>query len=96
MELTDRMLQAIALEQAVVAGTAHAHAGAEALTADVADHLRALLRDVICGHLEHDLASLADEILLERDETDVEPAPVSAEEIFGDLRESQEVLDLSV
>jgi hypothetical protein len=30
---------------------------------EVSDHLRALLRDVICGHLTADLPGLADELL---------------------------------
>jgi hypothetical protein len=65
LALTERTVQAIALERSVIAGTATAHAGAGALAEDVADHLRALLRDVICGHLDSDLVGLADELLLE-------------------------------
>jgi hypothetical protein len=61
--LTERMVHAVALERAVVAG-ASPRAGAAGLAADVADHLRALLRDVICGHLDPDLVGLADELLL--------------------------------
>jgi hypothetical protein len=68
LQLTERILQAIALERAAIAGTDRRHAGSEALVADTADHLRALLRDVICGHLDPDLVSLADEILLEASE----------------------------
>lgn len=64
MALTQRIVEALALERAVIAGTATPHAGALALANDVADHLRALLRDVVCGHLEADLVSLADELLL--------------------------------
>jgi hypothetical protein len=64
-ELSERVVQALALERAVMAGTAVAHAGAEALARDIADHLRALLRDVICGHLDGDLITLAEEILRE-------------------------------
>jgi hypothetical protein len=73
LELTERTLQAQALERAAVSGTAVGHAGSEALIADTADHLRALLRDVICGHLEEDLATLADEILLEAEALEDEP-----------------------
>jgi hypothetical protein len=65
LALTERTVQAIALERSVIAGTATAHAGAGALAEDLADHLRALLRDVICGHLDVDLVGLADELLLE-------------------------------
>ncbi|MCW3032579.1 MAG: hypothetical protein JWM60_924 [Solirubrobacterales bacterium] len=62
--LTERTVQAIALERAVLAGAATTRAGAAALAGDLADHLRALLRDVICGHLDADLVGLADELLL--------------------------------
>ena len=33
--------------------------------AEVEGHLRALLRDVLCGYLEADLKSVADDILIE-------------------------------
>jgi hypothetical protein len=33
------------------------------LAAELADHLRALLRDVLCGHLDSDLTAVADEII---------------------------------
>ncbi len=62
-ELTERMVAAVALERAVVAGTSLKRAGGKALAAEVADHLRALLRDVICGHLAPDLPALADGLL---------------------------------
>jgi hypothetical protein len=96
--LTARVHAALELQREVIAGTATPHAGGEALAAGIGDHLRALLRDVICGHLDPDLAGLADEILLEG----AEPAPAqaveepSAEQMLGDLGETQEVLDLSV
>jgi hypothetical protein len=63
-EMTERIAQAVALERAVVAGSAVEHAGGHALARDVADHLRALLRDVICGHLPPDLIAFADELLV--------------------------------
>ena len=133
LELTERTVQAIALERAVVAGSAVEHAASEALARDTADHLRALLRDVICGHLDADLVTLADELLLEPEEplepelplqpeeplepeeppAPAEPffaadaplhaAPVRAvraqelsEEMFGDPRQSQEILDVFI
>jgi hypothetical protein len=76
LALTERTVQAIALERSVIAGTATAHAGAGALAEDVADNLRALLRDVICGHLDADLVGLADELLLE-DAPAPQPEPLS-------------------
>jgi hypothetical protein len=66
-EMTERMVRALRLERSAIAGSAERNAAGEALARDVADHLRALLRDVICGHLDPDLAVIADE-LLEPDE----------------------------
>jgi len=66
-ELTERMTRAIALERSLIAGTAAKNAASQSLADDVAAHLRSLLRDVICGHLDPDLAVIADE-LLEPDE----------------------------
>jgi hypothetical protein len=66
-QLTERMTRAIALERSLIAGTANKDASNRALADDVANHLRSLLRDVICGHLDPDLAVIADE-LLEPDE----------------------------
>lgn len=63
--LAERTAHAISLEHAVVAGLAPAEPGVDALVDEIAEHLRALLRDVICGHLDPDLRSLADELLAE-------------------------------
>src|SRR5262249_59036958 len=62
-KLTQRMTKALKLEHSVVAGSAPERASAEALARDVANHLGALLRDVLCGHLAPDLVTLADELL---------------------------------
>jgi hypothetical protein len=117
LQLTGRMTQAQALERAVLAGTAVRHAASEALVADTADHLRALLRDVICGHLEPDLVALADEILLEASSEDEQQEEIGAtkpiappdgpaadppragelaEQVFGDPREAEEILDVFI
>jgi hypothetical protein len=56
---------AISLERAVIAGLAPAEPGVSALVDELAEHLRALLRDVLCGHLDPDLRALADELLAE-------------------------------
>jgi hypothetical protein len=63
VKLTKRMLKAQTLERAAIAGTAEEHAAGLNLAREVADHLRALLRDVICGHLDPDLVALADALL---------------------------------
>ena len=86
-QVTERIAHAVSLERAIVTGLAPVDGGVEKLLAEIGDHLRALLRDVLCGYLESDLRSLADDILLEssepieieardlRAEPDREPAP---------------------
>jgi hypothetical protein len=62
---------ALNLELALIAGVpidawtppAGIRSGRE-LIAEIEEHLRALLRDVVCGYLKPELASMADEILL--------------------------------
>ena len=60
--LTERIAHTVLLERAVVAGLA-VDPQLEQLTRELAGHLRALLRDVLCGHLDPDLRTLADTIL---------------------------------
>jgi hypothetical protein len=62
-ELTERTTRAIALERSLIAGTASKDAAGRSLLEGTANHLRSLLRDVICGHLDPDLAVIADEML---------------------------------
>jgi hypothetical protein len=61
--LAERVAHAVALERALVAGIAPLESGVEALVDELAAHLRALLRDVLCGHLDSDLRALADRLL---------------------------------
>jgi hypothetical protein len=75
--MTERVAQTIALERAVVegaiggaveggaarGGATKPGAGANAPIRELAENLRALLRDVVCGHLAPNLATLADELL---------------------------------
>jgi hypothetical protein len=63
--LAARTLHALSLERAVVAGTAPRSEQVDALIDELTDHLRALLRDVLCGHLDSDLRTLADRLLAE-------------------------------
>jgi hypothetical protein len=79
-KLTKRMTKAQALERAVIDGTADERAGGLALAQDVADHLRALLRDVICGHLDPNLAVLADELLAAPEDAKDEASPSESDE----------------
>ena len=83
-----------ALERATITGTPlkkgqrrsgsgriTAKRGGQELADEVADHLRALLRDVICGHLAPDLVALADELLAapEDPEADAEAQDAGAD-----------------
>lgn len=61
--LAERVAHAISLERALMAGIAPAGPGADELVGELAEHLRALLRDVLCGHLDSDLVSVADRLL---------------------------------
>jgi hypothetical protein len=70
--LAERTLKAIALERQAIAGIAEERTSAINLARELSDHLRALLRDVVCGHLPADLGSLADELLLGGVEPDTE------------------------
>lgn len=67
--LAERIAHAVSLERTIVAGLGAGAAGAAAdddvLADELAGHLRALLRDVLCGHLDSDLRTLADELLAE-------------------------------
>ncbi|HKH79344.1 MAG TPA: hypothetical protein VJ996_04935 [Solirubrobacteraceae bacterium] len=88
--LTERMVKAQKLERAVIAGTAAERAAAVAIARDVADHLRALLRDVICGHLTEDLARLADELLAAPTDPRVEQAADAAHAVESE--QGQQIL----
>lgn len=63
--LAARVAHAASLERAHIAGLAAADPDAEALVAEIAGHIRALLGDVLCGHLDSDLRAVADEELAE-------------------------------
>jgi hypothetical protein len=55
--------QAVSLERSAIAGLGGAPEGTDALVDRMAEYLRALLRDVTCGHLDHDLRALADRLI---------------------------------
>jgi hypothetical protein len=61
------MEAAMALERFIMGGGGFTLAPAQPreLAVEVETHLRALLRDVICGYLDADLKVVADDILLE-------------------------------
>jgi hypothetical protein len=60
--LTARVAHTVAVERSLVAGVA-VDPELDALADDLFDYLRAVLRDVLCGHLDSDLRTVADDIL---------------------------------
>ncbi|HEY5390030.1 MAG TPA: hypothetical protein VIJ83_05695 [Solirubrobacteraceae bacterium] len=80
---TERVAHAISLEQSLIAGVSVGH-DAGSLASEIEQHLRALLRDVICGHLDGDLVALADSLLAEGAVAEAEPA--APEEIRASRR----------
>jgi hypothetical protein len=66
--LAERTAHAISLERAVITGLAAADSDRtdpSVLVDELAEHLRAILRDALCGHLDADLCGVADELLAE-------------------------------
>ena len=68
--LVDGLRRAIAMERAVVAGLVRPEPVVEEMVASLGSCLRAILRDVLCGHLDPDLRRVADGLL-----ADVAPVP---------------------
>lgn len=69
-EVAARVEHAATLERALVTG----HGGGEIVEAvadELTTHLRAILRDVVCGHLDSDVRRLADELLAAGEEVAV-------------------------
>ena len=67
-DLQERTEAAMALERFAMSGTGGVRIDGESpceLVAEVGGHLRALLRDVLCGYLDADLKAVADDILIE-------------------------------
>jgi hypothetical protein len=67
-QATERIAHLVALERSVVAGVAPEDSALEGLVDELTGWLRALLRDVLCGHLDSDLRAVADELLAEEDQ----------------------------
>jgi hypothetical protein len=61
--VAERVAHAVSLEQVLIAGHTAAAADVELVASHLAGHLRAILRDVLCGHLDSDVRRLADELL---------------------------------
>jgi hypothetical protein len=73
-----RVEQALSLERSLMSGRSGDSASSDsprALAYEIEGYARALLRDVLCGHLRPDLDRLADDILLEAPEARPVPEP---------------------
>ena len=68
--LVRRLRDTAALERAAIAGRVTPEPAVEMLVEDLGSHVRAILRDVLCGHLDPALRTLADGLL---DEQPAEP-----------------------
>lgn len=66
-QVTERIGHLVSLERSVVAGVAPDDASLIQPVEELLGWLRALLRDVLCGHLDSDLRSVADGIFAEED-----------------------------
>jgi hypothetical protein len=64
-QVTERIAHLVSLERSVVAGVAPDDSALEGPVEELTGWLRALLRDVLCGHLDSDLRAVADEMLAE-------------------------------
>ena len=87
--LAERTAHAISLERAVIGGVEPAKSDAVELVDDIAHHLRSLVRDVLCGHLEPDLVKVADRILADA-VTGESPAAEAADQDLWDEHELED------
>jgi hypothetical protein len=91
-ELAERAAHIVSLERAVIAGLVPEGQDVDALIGELGGHLRALLRDVLCGHLDSDLREVADHLLRSRE------APASApsgEQVPVNRDEPVDVMDVA-
>jgi hypothetical protein len=61
--LAERLWRTVGLERAAVAGLVRSEPEVESLVAALGGNVRAVLRDVLCGHLDPDLRTVADGLL---------------------------------
>jgi hypothetical protein len=66
--LERRLWAAVSLERAAISGRVRPDPGVEALISELGGSLRAVLRDVLCGHLDPDLRRVADDLMAEAPE----------------------------
>ncbi len=79
--LAHRTAHAVSLERAAIAGLGAADTGAEPIVEELAENLRAILRDALCGHLRPDLVGFADDLLAQAAGVGSEAVAVGAEPV---------------
>jgi hypothetical protein len=86
--LAERTARAAALERSVIGGLAGGEDPdrPDALVEELAENLRAILRDTLCGHLDSDLVNLADELLAEAADSPEAKAEAVAAQSPGPVR----------
>jgi hypothetical protein len=62
-ELAGRLARVVSLERGVVAGLVRPDGAVESDVAELGSQVRAVLRDVLCGHLDLDLRAVADGLI---------------------------------
>ncbi|HEY3944028.1 MAG TPA: hypothetical protein VGL78_02280 [Solirubrobacteraceae bacterium] len=83
--VSGRIAEAQRLERLVASGTAPSDKESEGLVAELCEHVRALLRDMLCGHLEGDVSALADQLLVQAGSAAVvPPVPTPASQAPSD------------
>jgi hypothetical protein len=81
--VSGRVAEAQRLERLVISGSASSGEESERLVAELRENVRALLRDMLCGHLEGDLSALADQLLAESASA-APPVPAPAGQALSD------------
>lgn len=76
--VSGRITAAQRLERVVASGAAPSDKESEELVAELCENLRALLRDMLCGHLHGDVCVLADQLLAEASSTAATAVPAGA------------------
>ena len=95
-DVQHRLEAALALERFVMGGATGVRVDTESpreLVAEAEGHLRALLRDVLCGYLDADLKGVADDILVESGPEpfmDAEPHEIEARDMRREPRFERE------
>jgi hypothetical protein len=68
LTLTARLVEAADLERVAISGLNRPEEGIATLVAELGSCLRAVLRDVLCGHLDPDVQAVADSVLGEAEQ----------------------------